>query len=215
MSLTSSILAAYLLCISGAATPTASETLTVHVNVFFDDSITSQAIKAAAMDEAAGIWRKYGVDLQFATSGADAALSLNVIVERTAHRRKYDGEPEVLGHTIITPGRAGQAPLRISFDAVTALLDSQHGANPLLHDYALAAALGRVVAHEIGHVLLGSPSYHDADGLMRTTFFPDDLARPERSRFQLAHYSVERLRARIAALAEAQSTGGDAPRPNP
>ena len=81
MSLTSSILAAYLLCISGAATPTASETLTVHVNVFFDDSITSQAIKAAAMDEAAGIWRKYGVDLQFAASGADAALSLNVIVQ--------------------------------------------------------------------------------------------------------------------------------------
>jgi hypothetical protein len=215
MSLTSSILATYLLCTSGAAAPARPETLTVHVNVFFDDSITSQAIKAAAIDEAAAIWRRYGVDLQFAERSADTALSLDVIVERTAHRRKYEGEPAVLGRTIIAPGSAEQAPLRISFDAVTALLDSQHGVNQLLHDYALAAALGRVVAHEIGHVLLGSPAYHDADGLMRTTFFPDDLGRPERSRFMLAHHSVERLRARIAALMEAQTAGSDAARPHP
>jgi hypothetical protein len=214
MSLTSSILAACLLCASGPTAPAPSETLTVHVNVSFDDSITSQAIKAAAMDEAATIWRKYGVELQFAAPTTNTALSLDVIVERTAHRSKYDGEPAVLGRTIVTSGKSGQAPLRISFDAVTELLDSQHGANVLLHDYALAAALGRVVAHEIGHVLLGSPAYHDADGLMRTTFFPDDLARPERSRFQLAHHSVVRLRERIAELIEAQSTGADGSRPN-
>jgi hypothetical protein len=214
MSLTSSILAAYLVCTSGAMAPAPSESLTVHVNVLFDESITSHAIKSAAMDEAAAIWRRYGVELQYEAAGADTALSLDVIVERTARRSKHDGEPAVLGRTMVSTGKRAQAPLRISYDAVTELLDSQRGQNPLLHDYAVAAALGRVVAHEIGHVLLGTPTYHDAEGLMRTTFFPDDLARPERSRFQLARHSVVRLRMRIAELSEAQAASNDAARPN-
>src|SRR4249919_1396706 len=174
MFLTHTILAAFLLSATGAAAPLPTERLAVHVNVSFDDSITSNAIKAGAMEEAASIWKIYGVDLQFAQSNADAALSLDVFVERTPPTRKHTGAATVLGRTTIAAGLASQAPLRISFDAVTALLDSQRSANPLLHDYAIAAALGRVVAHEIGHVLLGMPAYHDTDGLMRTTFFPDD-----------------------------------------
>jgi hypothetical protein len=209
MFLTHTILAALLLSATGAAAPLPTERLAVHVNVSFDDSITSEAIKAGAMEEAATIWKIYGVDLQFAKPSADAALSLDVFVERTPPSRKHTGEPTVLGHTTIASALTSQAPLRISFDAVTALLDSQHGVNPLLHDYAIAAALGRVVAHEIGHVLLGMPAYHDTDGLMRTTFFPDDLARPERSRFMLTHRSVARLRSRIAVITEAQSPGED------
>jgi hypothetical protein len=215
MPLTSIILTAYLLSASGATAPAPPENLTVHVNVSFDESIRSQAIKNAAMDEAAAIWKQYGVELQFAATGAHPALSLDVMVERSSRRSNHDGEPTVLGHTMVSAGRTAQAPLRISYDAVTELLDSQRGQNPLLHDYALAAALGRVVAHEIGHVLLGTPTYHDADGLMRTTFFPDDLARPERSRFQLAHHSVVRLRMRIAELSEAQAGDDEAPRSNP
>jgi len=110
---------------------------------------------------------------------------------------------------MVSTSRTEQAPVRISFDAVTALLDNHRGSTQLIHDYSLAAALGRVVAHEIGHVLLGSPAYHDNDGLMRTTFFPDDLARPERSRFLLAQHSVMRLRERIAELTVMPSTGSD------
>jgi hypothetical protein len=209
MFLTNTILAAFLLCATGAAAPLPTERLAVHVNVSFDESITSHAIKAGAMDEAASIWKIYGVDLQYAEPSPDTALSLDVLVERTPPSTKYTGEPAVLGHTTIASGPAVQAPLRISFDAVTALLDSQRGANPLLHDYAIAAALGRVVAHEIGHVLLGLPAYHDTDGLMRTTFFPEDLGRPERSRFLLTHRSVARLRNRIAVIAVAQAAGED------
>jgi hypothetical protein len=215
MFLTNTLLASFLFCATGAAAPLPTERLAVHVNVAFDDSITSQAIRAAAMEEAATIWRIYGVDLQYAEPNADTALSLDVIVERTPQPRKYTGMPAILGHTTISSVPAAQAPLRISFDAVLALLDSQHGVNQLLHDYGIAAALGRVVAHEIGHVLLGSPAYHDAEGLMRTTFFPEDLSRPERSRFLLTHRSVARLRSRIAAITEAQTAGGGCGRENP
>ena len=134
MFLTHTILAAFLLSATGAAAPLPTERLAVHVNVSFDDSITSQAIKAGAMEEAATIWKIYGVDLQFAKPSADAALSLDVFVERTPPSRKHTGEPTVLGHTTIASALTSQAPLRISFDAVTALLDSKHGVNPLLHD---------------------------------------------------------------------------------
>jgi hypothetical protein len=78
MFLINTVLAAFLLCAPGAATPLPTERLAVHVNVSFDDSITSNAIKAGAMEEAASIWKIYGVDLQFAQSNADAALSLDV-----------------------------------------------------------------------------------------------------------------------------------------
>ena len=209
MFLTNTLLAAFLLSTTAAAAPLPTERLSVHVNVSFDESITSQAIKAAAMDEAAMIWKMYGVDIQYAQPSADTALSLDVFVERTPLPKKYTGAPAVLGHTTIASGSALQAPLLISFDAVIALLDSQRGANPLLHDYSIAVALGRVVAHEIGHVLLGAPAYHDEEGLMRTTFFPEDLARPERSRFRLTHRSVARLRSRIAVIAEAQTAADD------
>ena len=67
------------------------------------------------------------------------------------------------------------------------------------YDRVLGLAIGRVLAHELGHVLLGSPGYHDAEGLMRAKFQRDDLARPERSRFRLAPFSVERLRSRLSA----------------
>ena len=73
---------------------------------------------------------------------------------------------------------------------------------PLVHDYVLAVGLGRVLAHEIGHVLLGMPAFHDSAGLMRPRSCPMISARPEPAGFRLAPRSVSRLRARIAALVD-------------
>ena len=67
--------------------------------------------------------------------------------------------------------------------------------------FELARALGRVLAHEIGHVLLRLP-LHDATGLMRAVLSPSELAEPNRSRLGLANRSVGRLRSRLAALAQ-------------
>jgi len=75
--------------------------------------------------------------------------------------------------------------------------------NPWRQERGSATGLGRVLAHEIGHVLLGVPAYHDPDGLMRTTFVAEDFE-GARSRFQLMEQSVVRLRARIASLSEGQ-----------
>jgi len=74
MFLINTVLAAFLLCAPGVAAPLPTERLAVHVNVSFDESITSQSIKAGAMDEAASIWKIYGVDLQYAEPSPDTAL---------------------------------------------------------------------------------------------------------------------------------------------
>jgi hypothetical protein len=205
MQLASSILAALLTCTPSAPATSPSETLAVQVNLAFDPSIASPPIQAAVREEAAAIWRAYGVELMFTDGGTRAALAIDVMVENGPRRRKRDDLPEVLGRTEVAPAPAPPAPVRISFNAIEALLERQHGVTQLLHDYMISVALGRVMAHEIGHILLGTPTYHDVDGLMRTTFFPDDLARPERSRFRLTDRSIARLKTRVASLAEAQS----------
>jgi hypothetical protein len=66
-------------------------------------------------------------------------------------------------------------------------------------DRELARALGRVLAHEIGHVLLGARN-HDQTGLMRVSFLPDELAAADRAPFRLTCLDVGRLRSRIGIL---------------
>jgi len=174
-------------------------TLAVHVNVEFDPSISATSITTIAKDEAAAIWSTYDVDLQWTGREAPAALSLDVIVTRSIHRQ-HRSHP-VLGETNIYRDSAVRSPIVISFDAVEAMIESHptpHG----LHDFFVARALGRVLAHELGHVLLGRPGYHDPDGLMRASFIRDDLTTPNRARFRLSDFSRDRLRTRLASWSD-------------
>jgi len=204
MHLMSAIVAAFYLCAGGPQPPTPPETLSVHVHLGFDRSISARPIEALAKAEAAAIWREYGVDLQWSGQGAGPALCLDAFVQgRRRHEDGgFSGAPLVLAHTIIAPDVVVRAPIQISFDAVEALLERQHFSNLSERDRGVALTLGRVLAHELGHVLLGSPGYHDPSGLMKARFMADDLVRLERSRFRLADSSIVRLRDRIAVLSE-------------
>jgi len=175
-----------------------TDTLAVQVNLAFERSITSSTIKTIARDEAAAIWKVYGVDLRWSDPGAPAALTLDVIVERYP-QRVVDGSP-VLGYTTVASAPIAPAPIRVSFDAVDSLIEHRPGADPLRRQREIGIALGRVLAHEVGHVLLGAPAYHDRDGLMQATFPSDDLVKPGRSPFRLTPRSVARLRVRITSL---------------
>jgi hypothetical protein len=205
MGLTSGIVAALCLCMPAppASSTSHANTLAVYVNLEFDPSITSRAIKSIARDEAAAIWKVYGVDLVWTDRKAGGALSIDAMVERHNERVDIGGVPLVLGRTTIASDAAAQAPIHVSFDAITALIDRRYRASPWRQERESAMGLGRVLAHEIGHVLLGAPAYHDRDGLMRTTFVAEDFERG-RSSFQLTEQSVVRLRARIASLSDGQ-----------
>lgn len=61
-----------------------------------------------------------------------------------------------------------------------------------------AQALGRAIAHEIGHYLLRSAS-HSPRGLMRPEFTGQDFIERGPSRFQLTSSQQQQVRARLAA----------------
>jgi hypothetical protein len=206
MGLTSGILAAFCLCMPAPPPSSSShaDTLAVYVNLEFDQSITSKAIKAIAKDEAAAIWKVYGVDLLWTDRQNSSALSLDVKVERYNQQIDINGSRLVLGRTAIGSNAAAPAPIHVSFDAINALTEHRYGANMWRQERESATGLGRVLAHEIGHVLLGAPAYHDPEGLMRTTFVANDFVWGQRSRFQLTEQSAVRLRARIASLSNGQ-----------
>jgi hypothetical protein len=203
MQFISSVLAAFCFCAPSMSLPPEWDRLRVNVNLALDHSITSKAIATVAREEATALWKPYGVDLLWTDAGTQAALSVDVFVEPGGHHVDTVGMQAVLGRTTIFPGPGPLSPIHISLSALESLLQHQHSPNPFVHEAMLATALGRVLAHEVGHVLLGVPGFHDPNGLMRTTFIPDDLARMERSQFRLTERSIARLRARIASLSRA------------
>jgi hypothetical protein len=187
--------------------PQRADTLTTHLIVEFDRTITSNVIKRTARNEATAIWKPYGIELLWSDNGpCAAALHLDVSVARYKPDLTLDGLPLVLGRAMVDPSGVVQGPIRISFDAVEQLL-RRRASNPVLHDYELGRALGRVLAHELGHVLLGRD--HDSKGLMRARLTTEDLARSDRRGVRLSDVSVSRLRSQIAHLSEAQRSVGE------
>jgi hypothetical protein len=207
MPLTSSILAGLCaFCLSSAAPSSPSrppDTLAVRVNLRFDRSITSDLIKTVLKEEAAAIWNPYGVDLLWSDGDGGAAPHFDVIVARHQRGAVLNRSEVVLGITTIDRSGVVCGPIRIWLDTIESLFQQGH-INALLRDREMATALGRVLAHELGHALLGVPTYHDRAGLMRAAFDVDDLARLDRRRFQLTDGTVGRLRARIEQLTDAQ-----------
>jgi hypothetical protein len=202
------------------------DTLAVRVNVEFDRSIASNVIRDIVKDEASAIWSVYGVELLWADSDVGAALRLDAVITRQQAGPVVAHSHPVLGHATIDDSGVVRGPIHIWFDTIDSLLRRRESSNPALYDREFARALGRVLAHELGHVLLGT--CHDPDGLMRASFFGDDLARLDRRRFQLMDGSAGRLRAHITTLSEAQageldscaliscaSTRGAVPAPRP
>jgi hypothetical protein len=178
----------------------------VNVHLRVDRSITSRVIPADLKNETEALWMPYGVHLEWtdspAAGAAPSGLSLEVILER----RIIDepGLPKwatVLGLASLKRNAPSARPIRVSLDATESVLAlrtiSRTSTGRIVFDHDLGRALGRVLAHEIGHLLLGAP-YHDDVGLMRAVFRPNELAEPDRAPFRLT--TVARLRGRIGPL---------------
>ena len=191
---------------SSAAPP--SDTLTVHITIEFDAAIKSTVSRAIALREATAIWKPYDVELLWSDEQCDAALHLHVIVGGHAPGTVLDGSPAVLGTaTVMGAGRAN-GPIRISSEAIEWLLVHRPETVPALHDQEFGLALGRVLAHEIGHVLLGTPTYHDSRGLMRARIPIHELGRFDRGGLRLTADSARRLRDQISHVTETPAVEG-------
>jgi len=185
---------------------TAVLTIVVHIALSFESSIRSRIVRNTVAAEAAAVWRDYGVALDFG-DGARPQLCIAAFVDRAAPR--VESALPVLGATFVPDDPANPPPpVRIAFDRIDDFAAPSASASPILHDYAVGTAIGRVLAHEIGHILLGAPGYHDDHGLMRSSFLSNDFLPWDRSRYRLAARSVARLRARVPALSAAADAPG-------
>jgi len=169
----------------------------------------NRVVLDSMMSEAAAIWAPYGVVIRW-TDGVSsdrcrsADSSVAVQVDNATPGRPPSARALILGTTRVASSGAGPVPIRVDYSAVDRLLGSLTAAKlgqiigrEQLAPSDVGRALGRVLAHEIGHVLLVG-SGHPRRGLMRAYFLPSELVDYRRRAYTLSSAEVPRLAERAA-----------------
>ena len=156
-------------------------------------------------DETSKVWSLFDVRIDWVDPGDAVASAIDVTVfleesaEPTPHRVSKRGGGVVLAalHLPDTPCGTGVARVWVTQAKLYAALipgESPFPSLPEKYDLLLSRALGRALAHEIGHYLLGT-SRHTALGLMRAHFSPLELLEPAtRQRYGLDSVDRDALR---------------------
>jgi hypothetical protein len=197
------IAAAVLLC--GGATRASADvrdpfTVTVHLEVAAP--IASRGTAREVRDEAASLWQPYGVELDWIDYTPIECEGIGFEVDAAIEKWPFSAWGAILGQARLGGDPLHNRSVHVSFGATERLLLGNLFSLPgawVISDHDIARALGRVLAHEIGHVLLAAP-YHERDGLMRANFAPRDLLYPDRAPFRLSGGSVWRLKSRVQIL---------------
>jgi hypothetical protein len=180
----------------------------VQVRLRVDHLVRSTSIVAILKDETESIWRPYGVQVEWVAAHLDEVTAEGFSVEAVIDRRSdgpADPDRAVLGRAVVPKDAAGAGPIRVSFDATERMLLRRPSSGPFVGERDMGRALGRVLAHEIGHVLL-AVRQHDRAGLMRAVFTPAELGSPDRESFQLTSDDLGRLRSRIQVMTRGPET---------
>jgi len=141
------------------------------------------ATRIDMMREATGIWARAGVRLVWVSpTTRPPGLALRVMtVERTVVTSADDAC--VLGELLRGAGTTAVAMIALDQATVVATRARSLRA-PSDAEQRLGLVLGRVVAHEIGHFLLGA-SPHQKEGLMRKQFPEAELTDPWSAAFEV------------------------------
>jgi hypothetical protein len=153
------------------------------------------------------IWTPLGVRVWWDLSGPnregpdrrEAPSDVTVLVLDDGSWPNPGRSPEALAQgTLYTPPRGRpSAVVLTSTDRARRLVSDRARSRehpPVLAERLLPLVLGRAIAHEIGHYLLGSSS-HSREGLMRRSFTPDDVLLTNSS-FPLEPQQILTLKAR-------------------
>jgi hypothetical protein len=186
--------------------------VTVHLSIDQDGGLSTLQLQLA-VDEVRNIWKDAGVDVTSGLYGdpsqpGDASISLRIMLTPTQIRR--DGGPILAWVTRPSTGLMPPA-LFVSLAGLTAAMSgAEYAGLPIgrvthdLRDRLIAQAIGRVVAHELGHYLLQSAG-HEGRGLMRATYTATELAGAWLGPFQVPSAQRTAVRQEISALARLQA----------
>ena len=160
------------------ALPTISVTVQPSPNV-------SRSLVALVLEEAGAIWRDVGVRVVVRDEPAPGVV--RVIIDDSIATSSDAGL--AIGWVIFDDDEP-RPEIRLSYANAVAGLTRACPAGTLSKmwksqiDELVAVALGRVLAHELGHYLLGSAA-HTNDGLMHADWSPNEMFGADRPRFRL------------------------------
>ena len=181
-----------MICLLGLASPPPR----LRVDIVLEGLPLRAQIRNPALEEASGIWAKYGVDVrlwQGDSVSTDHVVRLTV-VEAAHHSAQVP--TDALG-SILFIEDSPEPVIRMYDDAIRDLvgasaLPTYASQSSPLHDVIVGRVLGRALAHEIGHYLLRW-RHHSSMGLMRARQSAMDLVSPERRPFTLSNDELMRL----------------------
>ena len=144
---------------------------------------TTAAIASALVqrmtDEADAIWKSGGITFVWQRAAADhPTADVLVIVDDVL--RRPTASLSALGWTEMSPGHLPMKYVHLSYTNIVAMLGDTNHMPPSQRDTYLGRALGRALAHELGHYLLASSS-HARNGLMRASLSAETLFGPGRA----------------------------------
>jgi hypothetical protein len=176
-----------------------------NLRLIVDDAhVLSTATRTNAIAEASRIWSRYDVSLLADDDGRCAPERPEAItVTIDASHGSPSGDAD-LGAIRFAADGLPDSSIVLKLDAVARIATSAPimGLHPALwpaglRDEIIARALGRALAHEIGHYLLRSP-HHASAGLMRARQKGSALGSPSDHPFALTPSDLARLRLTLA-----------------
>jgi hypothetical protein len=151
--------------------------------------------------EADAIWQRAAIAIECRTDGG--AADLRVVFDDPTPAG--DGLPLTLGWVVFVSGapdpviHLSVANTRRLLDASPAVVAASEALKPWHRDVLVARALGRALAHEVGHVLLAT-TQHAPRGLMRAQRSAADMFEPARLPFAIDETTRAAAARRAAAL---------------
>jgi hypothetical protein len=161
-----------------------------------------------AREEVEEIWRRHRIAIEWVTEINATKEKLDLLVafaDRPPSGSAIRRGP--IAWILFEEGRPTHF-IQVSRPAAVALLDAKSSwdglpmtsAYPELRDRALGRIIGRALAHEIGHYLLGS-THHALAGLMRASLPDEELVAIGRRRMMLHGDQTKALRVRLQSEA--------------
>jgi hypothetical protein len=170
----------------------------------------SPALVSALLEEAAAIWRPAGVTFIWNRARSLDGQGVRVLVGGGTRAGSDMALP--LGWINFDDDKTPEREIYISYTNAVMLLNSSRGvigsveAMPIAQrNIYLARAMGRALAHELGHYLLASKR-HSETGIMRARHSSTELFGPTRQVFTIDDGARKRLAARFAHQTRIAST---------